>query len=173
MPMQAIRYTIGITMVLIAMLAGLAGCHHTATTSTSASPPPTAVKKAEHVAHHGGCLNAVVTCENGHAEVTVVGDTLKCWFVGGGPNTGESVPIGDTAISLSVMPAGSTHARTLVLQAEPLKLAEETMGHCSYFEGKAAWLSGLSTFVATGKLRHYQGKSMPLRIEYPGGYDPD
>jgi hypothetical protein len=151
---------------LVVSLVGLVGCR-----PSSVQTAATSVGK--HVAHHDGCLNAVVTCENGHAEVKVSGDTLQCWFVGGGNNTGASVPIGDHAITLSVKPAGSQTTSTLVLHAKPLPLAEETVGHCSYFVGQAAWLKGISTFTATGTLQHYQGQSLPLRIEYPRGYDPD
>jgi hypothetical protein len=115
----------------------------------------------------------VVTCENGHAEVKIADDVLQCWLVGGGPNTGVSVPIGDKSITLKITPVGEGMTRTLVLMAKPLKLAEETVGHCSYFEGRASWLKGLSAFSAEGTLKHYRGKAQPIRIEYPGGYDPD
>ena len=169
--MWATKYATGVSLAIaIALLAGLAGCRQQAATSI---PPATAAKAPEHVAHHGGCLNAIVTCENGHAEVKVAGDTLQCWFVGGGSNTGESVPIGDTSVALAVSPPGSQLAKILVLKAKPLKLAEETLGHCSYFEGKAPWLAGMTAFVARGTIKQYQGKPMPVRIEYPKGYDPD
>ncbi len=170
------------TCAALALLFALTGCRHSqaisspipvqpANMTTSADAP--AQKPGEHVAHHGGCLNAIVTCENGHAEIKLVGDKLECWFVGGGPNTGESVPIGDRSIILKVRPVGGSIARMLVLAAKPLALAEETAGHCSYFEGRAAWLKGLHAFTADGMLQHYNDKAQPIHIEYPKGYDPD
>jgi len=127
----------------------------------------------EHNAHHGGCLNAIVTCENGHAEVKITEDIIQCWFVGGGSDTGKATPIGDKSITISITTAGSTLINTLVLQAKPLVLAEETIGHCSYFEGKAPWLKGITTFTATGTVQSFRGKTVPLVIEFPKGYDPD
>ncbi len=58
--------------------------------------------------------------------------------------------------------------RSLVLMAKPLKLAEETVGHCSYFEGRAPWLRGLTTFVADGKLQDYQGQGAAAAYRVSG-----
>ena len=159
---------------LFALLVCVAGCR---TPQTVVTPPPvpaaSAKQEAGHVPRHGGCLNAVVTCENGHAETKVEGDTLRCWFVGGGTETDKAVRIGDTSITLTVTPAGGGAPLALTLQPKPLKLAEESVGQCSYFEGRAPWLAGMTAFIAKGTLKQYKGQAMPLRIEYPKGYDPD
>ena len=102
-----------------------------------AKAKPNAAGEVHHKAYHDGCLNAVVTCENGHAEVKLEGDLIRCWFVNGGNDTGRSVPIGETSISLSVTSDRFNGTRGIVLYAKPLSLAGETMGSCSYFEGQA------------------------------------
>jgi len=126
----------------------------------------------EHKAAHGGCLNAIGTCENGHAEVKIEGNVLMLWFVGGGSDTDKAVRIPDKEISLSVTLDGEKEAKTLVLKAKPNELAEEKEGDCSHFEGQADWLKDAKKFAATGKVT-FKGKKQDLRIEYPAGYDPD
>jgi len=130
--------------------------------------------KHEHEHHHksahGGSLNAIVTCENGHAEVKLSGEKLQLWFVGGGHDTGKSVRIPDSSVRLQVKT--SDGVKTLVLTPKPLDLAGEKIGDCSHFEGTAPWLKGLAKFTANGQIT-FRGKKMPLRIDYPRGYDPD
>lgn len=128
-------------------------------------------KEPEHVAYHGGCLNAMVACENGHAEIRLEGGKLKCWFVGGGQDTNRSVRIPDKKIVLQIKTT-SVEIRNLTLEARPIELAEEKVGNCSYFEGQAPWLAGLTKFTATAMV-NFKGKQTPMRVEYPGGYDPD
>lgn len=127
-------------------------------------------EQGEHKAVHGGSLNAIVTCENGHAEVKLDGDMLQLWLVGGGPNTDKSVRVPDKSISIQVKTDNS--AKTLVLNPKPLELAGEKVGDCSCFEGTAHWLKSLAKFTAEGQIM-FRGKKVPLRIEYPKGYDPD
>jgi hypothetical protein len=138
-------------------------------------------REGEHRAVHGGCLNALGTCENGHAEVTVDGDTLKLWFVGGGADTDKAVRIPDREIALAVLlsegkdpknPDDDREAKALVLKAKPNELAEEKEGNCSAFEARADWLKGVKGFIATGKVM-FKGKPQGIRIEWPKGYDPD
>ncbi len=111
-----------------------------------------------------------MTCENGHAEVKLEGDTLRVWFVAGGSDTDRSVRIPDRSVRLQVQTKGGE--KTLVLHPTPLELAGEKVGDCSCFEGAAPWLGGLASFTARGQVT-FRGKSAPLRIEYPKGYDPD
>ena len=129
-------------------------------------------KKGEHKAAHGGCLNALGTCENGHAEVKIVGDMLKLWFVGGGTDTEKAVRVPDKEIALSLTLEGEKTARPLVLKAKPNELAEETEGDCSRFVAKADWLTDVKKFIGTGTAS-FRGKQQDIRIEYPAGYDPD
>ena len=129
-------------------------------------------KKGEHKAAHGGCLNALGACENGHAEVRIEGDVLKLWFVGGGTDTEKAVRIPDKEIALSVTIEGEKAAKPLVLKAKPNELAEEKEGDCSRFEGRAGWLNGVKKFVGVGAVT-FKGKKQDVRIEYPAGYDPD
>jgi hypothetical protein len=112
-----------------------------------------------------------VACENGHAEIKLEAGTLRCWFVGGGQDTNRSVRISDEKIILQIKPAGS-EIRSVTLAARPIALAEEKVGDCSYFEGQAPWLAGVTTFTATATV-NFKGKPTPLRVEYPEGYDPD
>lgn len=128
--------------------------------------------EGEHKSAHGGVLNAIVTCENGHAEVKVDGDVMRLWFVGGGSDTTRAVRVPESEIQLSVVPATGAEPRTLMLRAVPDALAEEKEGDCSHFEGKADWLEGLNAFVATAQVV-FKGTRQELRIEYPDGYDPD
>lgn len=128
--------------------------------------------EGEHHAAHGGCLNALGTCENGHAEAKLESNVLQVWFVGGGSDTDKAVRIPDGEITLDVTLEGEKEARTLVLKAKPNELAEEKEGDCSRFEGKADWLRGVTEFVATGRAT-FKGKPQDVRIEYPKGYDPD
>ncbi len=127
-------------------------------------------KGGEHKAMHGGSLNAIVACENGHAEVKVDGDRLQLWFVGGGTDTDKSVRVPDRSIRIQVRT--DTRAQTLVLNPKPLELAGETVGDCSCFESTAPWLKSLAAFTAEGQIT-FKGQKRPLRIEYPKGYDPD
>lgn|GEM_PF-1401228 len=125
-----------------------------------------------HKAAHGGCLNALGTCENGHAEVRVDGARLELWFVGGGTDTQRAVRIPDPQIALTVTLPGAPEPRVVVLTATPNELAEEKTGDCSHFAGEAEWLRTARTFTAQGKVT-FRGRPQDLRIEYPGGYDPD
>jgi hypothetical protein len=124
-----------------------------------------------HVAVHGGCLNEIGGCENGHAEIKLEGARVRMWLVGGGSNTAAAMRVPDASIALAITVAGQP-PRTLVLPAKPLILAEETVGSCSYFEANANWLAGATAFTATGGLT-FNGKKADLVIEYPHGYDPD
>lgn len=132
----------------------------------------TAEPKGGHKAAHGGCLNALGACENGHAEVKLDGDTLKLWFVGGGNDTAKAVRIPDPEVALGILIDGEKDARTIVLSAKPSVLAEEKVGDCSQFVGSAAWIKGVRTFVATGSVT-FKGRKQAIRIEYPAGFDPD
>ncbi len=162
-----IRLTAALSAVLLTAMV-CAGCSHNK--AASGTTPPCSPEKGKHTAVHGGSLNAIVTCENGHAEVKLDGDKLQLWFVGGGPNTDKSVRVPDKSIKIQLKTGGG--AKTLVLNPKPLDLAGEKVGDCSYFEGKASWLKNLARFTAAGRIT-FMGKKMPLRIEYPGGYDPD
>ncbi|MEN6520177.1 MAG: hypothetical protein ABFD46_03370 [Armatimonadota bacterium] len=145
------------------------GCSNQAKSSHSHIAQPQEHKHG-HKSAHGGTLNAIVTCENGHAEVKLSGEKLQLWFVSGGHNTGMSVRIPDSSIRLQVKT--NEGMKTLVLSPSPLDLAGEKAGDCSYFEGNAPWLKGLSEFTADGQIT-FKRKKTPLRIEYPKGYDPD
>lgn len=136
-----------------------------------AAAPAGAEEPHGHVAVHGGCLNEIGGCENGHAEFKLEGARLRMWLVGGGSNTAASMRVPDASIALAITVAGQP-PRTLVLPAKPLILAEETVGSCSYFEASADWLAGAAAFTATGGLT-FNGKKADLVIEYPHGYDPD
>ena len=127
----------------------------------------------QHPTAHHGCLNAIVTCENGHGEVKIDGDTLNLWFVGGGTETMKAVRIPDAQIVLSVTPDGEKKpSRTITLAAVPNELAEEKVGDCSHFVGKADWLKEVKKFTATAEIT-FRGQRQPLRLEIPNGYDPD
>jgi len=128
-------------------------------------------QKHNHKAYHGGCLNVVDKCEIAHVEVKVSGDAMKCWFVGGGPDTEKAVRIPDKEIILSIK-FGRNKEKKLILKAMPIELAEETVGDCSFFEGKAEWLSFLPEFEAFGKA-NVKGKVRDIIIHYPEGYDSD
>src|SRR5207253_8602963 len=114
-----------------------------------------------HPTAHGGVLNAIVTCEVGHAEVTLEEDTLRLWFVGGGSETTHAEPVPDHSLALKVAAPGGGPARALILQPSPLALAGETVGSCSRFEGRAPWLRGLAKFTATGTAT-FKGQKRPL-----------
>jgi hypothetical protein len=124
-----------------------------------------------HEAHHGGCLNAIGKCEIAHIEVKVEGNVMKCWFVGGGHDTDRAVRIPDREVILSVK-LGENTEKKLILQPKPIELAEEKVGDCSYFEGRADWLSSVKKFKAFGKAT-VKGKVRDVEIHYPAGYDPD
>jgi hypothetical protein len=132
---------------------------------------PAADEPHGHVAVHGGCLNEIGACENGHAEVKMDGARLRMWLVGGGSNTTSAIRVVDSSITLSITVPGQP-ARSLVLAAKPLILAEETVGNCSYFEAGADWLAGVAAWKATGAMM-FNGKKADLVIEYPHGFDPD
>jgi hypothetical protein len=127
-------------------------------------------RKAEHEAHHGGCLNAIGSCETGHVEVTVDGDTLTCWFVGGENNTDKSVRVPDKEITLAIK--NSNQTTTLTLAPSPIELAGETSGDCSRFIGRADWLKTTKEFEGSCKV-DFKGQLMDVLIRYPQGYDPD
>jgi hypothetical protein len=77
------------------------------------------------------------------------------------------------SITLSVKvddPQATT--QTLTLQAKPNELAEEKVGDCATFEGKADFLNGAKKFNATGEVE-FKGKMRKIVIQYPEGYDPD
>jgi hypothetical protein len=169
-------------IALLSVLSGLfavAGCATNRqavsgpTASTAVVAGASAAKKVtgEHKTAHQGSLNAIERCEIGHAEVKVEGKTLSLWFVGS-PDTTRAVPIPEHAVALKVQIPGEKSARTLRLRPQPLDLAGETVGNCSHFEGDAPWLSEQGKFTATGTVV-FKGTQRPLRIEYPGGYDPD
>lgn len=124
-----------------------------------------------HIAYHQGCLNAIETCEIGHAETKIEGDTLKLWFVGGGTDTGKSVRVTDKTIALNII-TPQKETKVLVLEPKPNELAEEKVGDCSFFEGRAPWLAGLNEFSATGNV-NFKGMIRKIVLEYPKGYDPD
>ncbi|MCE5324665.1 hypothetical protein LLG46_15325 [bacterium] len=160
-----------IIMTIMAIVVGCSGKPETVSEHKTASHGHHQYKhQHKHAAAHGGSLNAIVACENGHAEVKLEGDTLQLWFVGGGTDTTKSVRVPDKSITIQVTTADG--AKTLVLKPKPLDLAGEKIGDCSYFEGNAPWLGGLKTFSANGQIT-FRGKKMPLKIEYPNGYDPD
>ncbi len=171
----------GLTIATVAFFVGavavsfLPGCKPAAKQDATTTPPAdkTADQRAEakHEAHHGGCLNAIETCAVGHAEVKLDGDVMKVWFVGGENQTDKAVRLSDKQIVLAVTPAGGQE-RTLTLDPKPNELADEKVGNCSYFQGKASWLAGVKKFTASGKVNH-TGKERPIKIEYPEGYDPD
>jgi hypothetical protein len=174
------RKTMKQTVALLSVLSGLfaAGCATTRQAASGPVAPPAAVASAsavkttgEHKTAHQGSLNPIERCEIGHAEVKLEGKTLSLWFVGS-PDTTRAVPIPERAVVLKVQIPGEKNARTLRLRPQPLDLAGETVGNCSHFEGEAPWLSGLGKFTATGTVV-FKGTKRPLRIEYPGGYDPD
>jgi hypothetical protein len=129
-------------------------------------------KEAGHEAHHGGCLNAIETCEVGHAEIKIEGDLLRCWFVGGESHTDQAVRVTDKEIVLAVKLADG-QLKSLTLQPKPNQLANEKVGDCSYFEGHADWLKGITEFKADGKVSCRGKENRALTIEFPKGYDPD
>jgi len=165
---------IGMFVICCTVLAAVEGCKSDKKEDTTQSAPASqaATETGEkHEAHHGGCLNAIETCALGHAEVKIEGDVMKVWFVGGESQTDKAVRVSDKQIVLTVKPDGGQE-KALILEAKPIELAQEKVGDCSYFEGKADWLVGVKKFTATGKVNH-TGKERPIKIEYPEGYDPD
>jgi len=160
---------IAILMTGIIMTGWCAGCSKPAAEITESAKSCKA-EKHEHQTAHGGSLNAIVTCENGHAEVMLEGAKLCLWFVGGGTDTTKSVRVPDPSVVLNIKVGNTT--KSLTLAAKPLELAGEKIGDCSYFEGSMPELSNAKEFTADGKVT-FKGKKMPIRIEYPKGYDPD
>ena len=123
-----------------------------------------------HEAHHGGVLNVISKCEIGHIEVRIEEDVLEAWFVGGGRDTHRSVPIQAEAVALAVtFPDGGE--KTLLLKADPMKLAGEKSGYCSRFSARAEWLNEVTEFEAQGEIV-FKGIRRPLLIKYPEGYAP-
>jgi len=125
-----------------------------------------------HKAAHGGCLNALGTCANGHAEVKIEENLFKLWFVGGEKDTDKAVRVPDKEITLEITPDGEKSSQKIVLTAKPNTLGEEKIGNCSFFEGQREGLKNIKKFVATG-VATFRGKSQEIRVEYPEGYDPD
>lgn len=128
-------------------------------------------EESHHKAHHGGVLNVIDRCETGHIEIRIHGDTLEAWFVGGGHDTYRSVPIEADEILLKVA-IPNRREKTLVMKADPMKLAGEKLGHYSRFTGSADWLSGIEKFEASGDVI-FKGIRRSLIIKYPEGYDPE
>ena len=134
--------------------------------------PLSAADEHHHTAPHGGVLNEIGCCENGHAEVRIADGSMTLWFVGGGDQTGRAVRIPDQSITLTVPAAGGTPARTIVLAAKPLVLAEEKAGDCSCFAGAAPWLATAPAFTATGTVT-FRGTPTALTIAWPDGFEAD
>ena len=131
------------------------------------------VEKAKgHYAVHGGCLNALGTCEIGHVEVKLSGATMKLWFVGGVNDTRNAVRVPDKEIVLSVTLDGQNEAKTIILKAKPIEDNGEKEGDCSCFKGSASWLKGVSKLTAKGTVQ-FKGKTQSIVIEWPNGYEPD
>ena len=145
------------------------GCHRE---PAAGSQVNSEAHRPEHTAYHGGCLNAIGSCDNGHAEVKVEDGVLTLWFVGGGNDTGRAVRVPDRVIALAVKTGENQPARTLTLEPKPNALAEEKVGDCATFVGQADWLKGIKEFGATGKVT-FKGTEQTFRIDYPQGYDPD
>lgn len=173
--MTMCRYMIALTAMIALMCAGCsqkpASISYTNAVTQNAGNGTVGVQQEhKHRTAHGGSLNAIVTCENGHAEIKLDGDMMHLWFVGGGPNTDRSVRVPDTSITLRVQTTRSE--QRLILKPKPLELAGEKIGDCSYFEGSGHWLIGLAKFSAQGQIA-FKGERVMLRIKYPDGYDPD
>ena len=125
-----------------------------------------------HVAAHGGCLNELGECENGHAEVKIDDKKFRLWFVGGGTQTTKAVRVAAASITLTTKVESGKPAQTITLTAKPLTLAEEKVGDCSYFEGEADWLKDVKRLTLTGKVL-FKGSETAIMIEWPNGYDSD
>ncbi len=164
-----VTLVVGMLFLVGGTLAILTGCR--SAEKDSAAKPGERAGEAKHEAHHGGCLNAIETCAVGHAEVKLEGTALKVWFVGGETETDKAVRVSDKQIVLAVKPEDGAE-KSLTLEAKPSELAEEKVGDCSHFEGKADWLAGVKKFTASGQV-NLKGKVRPIKIEYPDGYDPD
>lgn len=131
-----------------------------------------AAAESGHTTAHGGCLNELGSCENGHAEVKIEGTRLRLWFVGGGTQTTTAVRIAAPSLTLTAPTTGGQAARSIVLAAKPLLLADERVGDCSYFEGDADWLAGATSLTLTGTVV-FKGAAIPITIVWPTGYDSD
>jgi len=124
-----------------------------------------------HKAHHHGVLCVLEKCEVGHIETLLDEDTLEAWFVGGGHDTDRSVRVKAKEIPLRVHVHGQGE-KTLVLKADPMKLAGEMVGDTSRFIATADWLRDVKEFEAEGEIV-FKGVRRRLIIKYPQGYDPD
>ena len=156
----------------LAALAGIAAVLLLTAGCGKDSRPEKHKGERSHQAAHGGCLNAIGSCETGHAEVRVEGDLLRLWFVGGENDTDKAVRVPDKELTLSVRIGGEKEPRPIILKSKPNLLLEEKEGDCSYFEGQADWLKGVKDFEAAGAV-NLKGKKQELKIDYPHGYDPD
>ncbi|MEZ7892036.1 MAG: hypothetical protein QMC67_09815 [Candidatus Wallbacteria bacterium] len=111
------------------------------------------------------------SCEFGHAEVKVTGETIEIWFVGGGTETSKAVRIKDNDIKLEIAISGMKEKKELILKADPIVLAEEAVGDCSHFVGSDPSLKIDSLkFKATAKV-NFKGILMDTKIAYPEGID--
>jgi hypothetical protein len=122
----------------------------------------------EHHAHkaaHGGCLSEIESCDLGHVETKLADGTLTLWFVGSGGDTTRAVRVPDIEVRLSLAPDGAA-AREIVLEAAPIDLAGETVGHCSCFQASTQWLREIVRFEATGVVA-FKGAPRHLTIRYP------
>ena len=124
-----------------------------------------------HKAYHDGVLNIIESCEVGHAEVKVNNGQLDLWFVGGSDHTDRSVRVKETEINLKITTEDSKIEK-LLLEAAPLELAEESIGDCSHFVGKADWLKDIKNFRGESEII-FKGKKMKLIIDYPHGFDDE
>jgi len=111
------------------------------------------------------------SCEFGHAEVKVTGETIEIWFVGGGNETSKAVRIKDNDIKLEIAVDGIKDKKEVILKADPIVLAEESFGDCSHFAGSDKSLNVNSLkFKANAKV-NFKGNLMDLKIAYPEGID--
>jgi outer membrane biogenesis lipoprotein LolB len=161
----------GLTIAALAFFVAALAVSFMPGCNPAANQPADKRAEAKHEAHHGGCLNAIETCAVGHAEVKLDGDLMQVWFVGGENQTDKAVRVSDKQILLALTPAGGQE-RPLTLEPKPNELANEKVGDCSCFQGRADWLAGVKKFTATGKV-HHTGRERPIKIVYPEGYDPD
>ncbi len=126
------------------------------------------IRANSHAAPHQGVLSEIERCSVGHAEIKIDGNTMQLWLLDGGNATTRSVPSADERIPLSIF--GPDQVRfEMVLNADPMKLAGEKVGHCSRFTGVSENLQNLPSFHAFGWLR-FKGQIRPLRLAFPHGF---